>query len=113
MLFIPLKLNIMIRSTLTLVFMSMAIILSAQNPFEKYGYRSKIATMTDNRFCEDHDSQSIVEIGIVQFDTRTGQVTGFVEADESIVQLSPELTSCFISPDPLCEKYYSISPYVF
>ena len=39
----------------------------AQNPFATYGYKPKMATLSNGRFDEFHDKDRIIEIGSVKF----------------------------------------------
>lgn len=79
----------------------------SRNPFAEVGIRASVATFSDNP--EFHDRNRVVEIGSVLFDTKSGEVVGFT--DESKGCISPDVTS--MSIDPHCEKYYSVSPYVY
>lgn len=95
------------------VFLLMALLpVSAQNegnPFQRLGYNTPVYTFGEDK--EFHDQEAIVEIGFVFYNTKTNKVVGFVEEEDSLVELAPELQS--MSIDPLCEKYYSISPYAY
>ncbi|MCS3282146.1 hypothetical protein NXV73_05255 [Bacteroides salyersiae] len=82
---------------------------SEGNPFARLGYKADVYTFGEKE--EFHDLEEIVEIGEVLFNTKTNKVVGFVEDADSLIELKPELQS--MSIDPLCEKYYSISPYVY
>ena len=46
----------------------------AQNPFATYGYKPKMATLSNGRFDEFHDKDRIIEIGSVKFDTKTNKI---------------------------------------
>lgn len=87
----------------------------AQQPFEKYGYKVKVATLSGGKYEEFFDQDSLVEIGSVVFNTNTGKVVGFVSYDTvySEATLEPEVISRWISPDPLSHKFFSHSPYHF
>lgn len=83
---------------------------SEGNPFLRLGYKADVYTFGEKK--EFHDQEEIVEIGDVFFNTKTNEVVGFVENNtDSLIELQPELQS--MSIDPHCEKYYSISPYVY
>lgn len=80
------------------------------NPFARLGYKTDVYTFGEKK--EFHDQEEIVEIGEILFNTKTNEVVGFVEEKtDSLIELKPELQS--MSIDPLCEKYYSISPYAY
>lgn len=82
---------------------------SEGNPFARLGYKADVYTFGEKK--EFHDKEEIVEIGDVLFNTKTNEVIGFTEDADSLIELKPELQS--MSIDPLCEKYYSISPYAY
>jgi hypothetical protein len=87
----------------------------AQNPFAQYGYTPKIATLSQGQYNEFFDNDTLVQIGSVLFNTKSKQIVAFVETDTlySEATLEPDIVSRWISPDPLAEKYLSISPYVY
>ena len=82
---------------------------SEGNPFARLGYKADVYTFGEKE--EFHDQEEIVEIGDVLFNTKNNEVVGFAEDTDSLIELKPELQS--MSIDPHCEKYYSISPYVY
>ncbi len=84
----------------------------AQNPFSDYGYAVQMVTLTSGQFEESHDADRIVEIGDVRFDTKTGKIMGRIEERE-VKEMDAQVVSRFISIDPHCERYYSISPYAY
>jgi hypothetical protein len=87
----------------------------AQNPFVEYGYTPKIATLSQGQYNEFFDNDTLVQIGSVLFNTKSKQIVAFIETDTlySEATLEPDIVSRWISPDPLAEKYLSISPYVY
>jgi hypothetical protein len=89
--------------------------LHAQQPFEEYGYKVKIATLSGGKYVEFFDRDTLVEIGSVVINTNTGEIVGFVTYDTTYSEatLQPEIISRWISSDPLSEKYYCYSPYHF
>ena len=87
--------------------------MNAQNPFARYGYKVKIATMSNGKFEEFHDASYIAEIGSIRFDTRTNKIVDFVKEDSIAFKTNPHIVSRFVSIDPHAEKYYSISPYAY
>ncbi|MDR2036491.1 MAG: hypothetical protein LBQ60_01060 [Bacteroidales bacterium] len=84
-----------------------------ENPFAKYGYDVKVVTLTNGRFPEFHDRDKVVQIGSVLFNTDSMTITGDVEIDTTAMWLDAHTVSRWISPDPLAEKYYHISPYAY
>lgn len=85
----------------------------AQNPFAAYGYKPKMATLSNGRFDEFHDKNQIVEIGSIKFDTKTNKIVGLIEPDTLNTAMDVQTVSRFVSIDPHAERYYSISPYAY
>ncbi len=83
--------------------------LKAQNPFEKYGYHVEVLTMTNGKFNEFFDLDSIQQIGEVLINTNTMKIVGFAEKDSINPMPDASVISRWVSPDPL--KFYFISPY--
>lgn len=83
------------------------------NPFEKYGYTPKIATLSKGKYVEFYDQDTIVQIGGAVFNTVTMKIMGFVEYDtiRNEYNISPEVISRWLSPDPLTSEFPSWSPY--
>jgi hypothetical protein len=103
------------RINLLTVFLLLSYYLSAQNPFAQYGYtKVKIGTMTNGRYNEFFDNDTIMQIGSVIINTNTGKIVSFiVNNDTTNILPEPQIMSRWISPDPLAEKYWSISPYSY
>jgi len=82
-------------------------------PWEKYGFKFKVVTLSNGKYQEFHDLEDVVEIGSVLYNTQTKQIVGFVEKDTlySEADLTPHIVSRWLSPDPLTEEYSSWSPY--
>lgn len=89
--------------------------IQAGNPFKKYGYTPKIATLSKGKYLEWHDLDSIVRIGSYSYHVKKKDITGYNihEDKNSEATLRPELTSRWLSPDPLAEEFPSWSPYNF
>jgi len=87
--------------------------LAQEHPWEKYGFTPKIVTLSNGKYQELHDNDTLVEIGSAIFDRKNGKIIGIVKADTSINYevLKPYVISRWISPDPLSEEYFSWSPY--
>ncbi len=103
------------KGLILLAVLAALISLSAQtgnSPFSEYGYNKQIMyTSSKGEFAEFHDQTDIVEIGTVLFNTCTNQVVGFVSEEQEKNEVSAATPAMTI--DPLCEKYYWISPYAF
>lgn len=90
--------------------------LSAQNPFESLGVKNiKVLTFSNGKFNEFFDNDTIEQIGSILFNTVTNEIVAFVERDTTYSEatLKPEITSRWLSPEPLAAKYPYLSPYVF
>ncbi len=90
-------------------------IMYGQQPFEQYGYKVKVATLSNGKYTEFFDQDTLVQIGTVVLNRLTGKLVYFVNHDtiRSEATLKPDVTSRWMSPDPLAEQYYSHSPYNF
>ncbi len=88
---------------------------SQANPFEKYDLIVPVKTLSGGRFEEFHDQDTIVRIGSIMFNRMSRQVIGLVEPDTTYAEydLSPYITSRWMSPDPLAHEFTSWSPYNF
>ncbi|NDP22425.1 MAG: hypothetical protein GZ091_15275 [Paludibacter sp.] len=85
---------------------------TTKNPFSELGYKKQVMyTSSKGEFEEFHDKADIVEIGYVYFDTKTKKVIGYVDEDKENTEVSTATSA--MSVDPLCEKYYWISPYAY
>jgi hypothetical protein len=89
--------------------------LVAQNPFAKLGYtKVKVATMSKGRYNEFFDTDTLMQIGTTIINTNTGKIHSFVSKDDTTnIMPEPQISSTWTSPDPLAEKYWSISPYAY
>ena len=87
--------------------------IEAGNPFKKYGYYPKVATLSKGKYLEFHDKDSIVSIGSVRFNKKTKEIVEFREIDLSDPDAQPYLDTAgrWFSSDPLSEEYSSWSPY--
>jgi RHS repeat-associated protein len=107
------KLNNMKKSLLLFSVMFGVFSAMAQNPFAEYGYTPKIATLSQGKYTETFDNDTLVQIGSVLFNTRSKQIVAFVQTDTlySEATLEPDIVSRWLSPDPLADEYTSWSPY--
>ncbi|HEY8935797.1 MAG TPA: hypothetical protein VIM65_11275 [Cyclobacteriaceae bacterium] len=99
-------------------FLALTIVLSsihayAQNPFKQFGDDSEILTMSNGRFNEFHDLDSVVQIGSILLDVNKKVIVGYVKEETTDYMPSPTLISRWWSPDPHADSYYSVSPYAF
>ncbi|WP_239058223.1 hypothetical protein [Bacteroides sp. 214] len=101
------------KTSLTLLVLSFNLVLLAQNenPFKKLGYDVLTATSSKGEFTEFHDQTDIVEIGSVLYNTKNNEIVKVLGQGETTVDISSATAA--MSIDPLCEKYYWISPYAY
>lgn len=87
--------------------------IEAGNPFKKYGYYPKIATLSKGKYLEFHDLDSIVVIGSIKYNVKTKKVVEVMEVDLSDPDAQPigDTHGRWISPDPLSEEYRRWTPY--
>lgn len=85
----------------------------AQQPFERYGVKVKVATLSNGRFQEFFTNDSLRRIGSVVYDTRLHRVAYLLPPDSLVGHAKPDITSRWMSPDPLAEKFMYVSPYVY
>ncbi|KFF11062.1 hypothetical protein IW15_18065 [Chryseobacterium soli] len=83
------------------------------NPFAKYGVYPKIATLSRGKYLEFHDTDSIVVIGSVRYNTKRANIIEVREVDLSDPDAQPigDTHGRWMSPDPLSEEFPSWSPY--
>ncbi|WP_228438693.1 putative toxin [Chryseobacterium pennae] len=87
--------------------------IEAGNPFKRYGYYPKVATLSRGKYLEFHDRDTIVTIGSVRFNIKTQEIVDFSEVDLSDPDAQPigDTHGRWISPDPLSEEFQSWTPY--
>ncbi|MEO9803424.1 MAG: RHS repeat-associated core domain-containing protein [Reichenbachiella sp.] len=109
----------MIMKKLTFLLTGLALLFAlssyAQQPFEKYGYKAKVVTLSQGKYEEFFDQDTLVQIGSVIMNRLNGKILAFVEYDTmySEATLEPEVISRWLSPDPLADERYNVSPYNF
>jgi len=85
------------------------------NPWESIEKPStQILTLSDGRYPEIFENDTLRKIGSIVFNTRTNKIEYFIETDTlySESTLKPEVVSRWLSIDPLAHKFPSMSPYV-
>jgi hypothetical protein len=87
--------------------------IEAGNPFAKFGYKAKVATLSNGKYLEFHDLDSIVTIGSIRFHVDKMQIVGLIERDSLDPDAQPigDATGRWISVDPLSEEFPEWSPY--
>ena len=89
--------------------------IQAGNPFAKYGYKAKVATLSKGKYLEFHDLDSIVTIGTIRWHVDKNQIVGRIKIDTLNPDAQPigDAPGRWMSPDPLSEEFPSYSPYNF
>jgi hypothetical protein len=105
------KKAILLILTKTIIF-SCLFAQTIENPYSKLGYDKKVMyTSSKGDYEEFHDNRDVVEIGTVYFNTKTNKVVGFVKEEKEIKEVISATPA--MSVDPLCDKYYWITPYSY
>ncbi|EKT3957111.1 hypothetical protein NTJ28_001084 [Flavobacterium psychrophilum] len=88
--------------------------IQAGNPFAKYGYKAKVATLSKGKYLEFHDLDSIVTIGTSRWHVDNKKIVGDIVQDTLNIDAQPigDAPGMWMSPDPLTEEFPSTSPYV-
>jgi len=94
-----------------LLTLSLYSVAQVDNLFKKRGYNVLVATSSKGEFEEFHDQKDVVEIGSVIYNTKTKQIVGLV--DDNNTEESISSATIAMSIDPHCERYYWISPYAY
>ena len=90
--------------------------LSAQNPFKELGIKdSDYLTLSDGRYDEFHEYNDFERVGSAIIDMRTNKIARFIDRDSVIGEGMAELdmTTRFLTIDPMAEKYFQMSPYAY
>jgi hypothetical protein len=91
----------------------MSALLYSQDIFQKNGYNKEMLTLSKGKYKETFFNEEIMQIGTVLYNAKTKEVVEFLEEDISDTAYRAEYTSRWLSRDPLAEKYYWNSPYVY
>lgn len=94
----------------------LSIALNAQvtipNPYESIGKKANVLTLSNGRYDEFFNYDTLQRIGSVMFNLRTNKIEYFIDEKDTLLNRSME-TSRWLSPDPHEAKYPSHSPYNF
>lgn len=94
----------------------MAAIASAQNsnPFESIGKKGNIITLSNGKYEELFDQDSIQQIGTVLVNVRQMKVVKLLKDEKEVNRLLDNSSSSrFLSVDPLATSYPMLTPYQF
>ena len=86
------------------------------NPFEAIGKKVTVVTLSDGRYKETYGGDTVKRIGNVIFDIRTNKIVKFLEENDTTTyefRKGGDLSTRWLSIDPLAAKYPYLSPYVF
>lgn len=81
--------------------------------FKKHGVTKEPLTLSKGKYKETFYNEEVMQIGTVLINTQTEKVIKFLDEDSTKYAYKAETTSRFLTVDPLAEKYYSWSPYVY
>ena len=100
------------KITFLLAFVALFWQLSAQNPYKELGITdSDILTLSDGRYDEFHPYNDYERVGSAIMDMRTRKIARFVNKDS--VTNETDITTRFLTVDPMAKKYYQLSPYAY
>ncbi|MFR5540860.1 MAG: hypothetical protein ACLTID_13115 [Barnesiella sp.] len=85
----------------------------AQDIFRLHGFEKETLTLSKGRYPETFNQEETVQIGTVLLNTRSGKIVCLLPDDTTAAAYQGEISSRFLSIDPLCEKYPWISPYAY
>ncbi|ELM3645150.1 hypothetical protein ACRZOL_002404 [Flavobacterium psychrophilum] len=87
--------------------------IQAGNPFARFGKKVKIATLSNGKYLEFHDLDSIVTIGTTRWHVKSKKMVGDIVRDTLNPDAQPigDSPGMWMSPDPLSEEFPSYSPY--
>ena len=84
------------------------------NPYKSIGKKGKIVTLSNGKYVEVFDYDSVQRIGSVMFHIYHKKIVGLLNTDSTFNKASDNSSaSRWYSIDPLAEKYVQWSPYVF
>jgi len=84
-----------------------------QDIFKKYGHKKELLTLSKGKYQEVFRNDEVVQIGTVLLNTKTNKVVKLLQEDTTKTNYNAELSSRFLTVDPLAENHPEISPYVF
>ena len=98
---------------LGILFVTCLVTQAQEDIFKKHGVTKEPLTLSKGKYKETFYNEEIMQIGTVLINTNTNKVVKFLEEDTTKLAYRAETTSRFLTVDPLAEKYYSWSPYVY
>ncbi len=92
---------------------SVGFIQAQQDIFKKYGHKKEILTLSKGKYQEVFKNEEVVQIGTVLLNTKTNRIVELLQIDTTKINYIAELSSRFLTVDPLAVKHPEISPYAF
>ena len=87
--------------------------INAQDIFKQHGFDKKPLTLSNGHYNEFFNNDKVVQIGTVLLNTQTNQIIAFIDEDTTRALYLADLSSRWLSPDPLAAKYPQLSPYIY
>lgn len=97
---------------LGIALMLCSLLLNAQDIFKQHGFTKEPLTLSNGNYNEFFNNDEVVQVGTVLLNTKTMNIVAFVK-EETDTTYKAELSSRWLSPDPLAAKYPQVSPYVY
>lgn len=95
------------------LFLGLPLAARAQQPFEQFGIKVKILSLSNGRYPEYYPNDSLRRIGSVVYDTRLKRVASLLPADSLVGRVQSDITSRWWVIDPMAEKFAHITPYAY
>lgn len=100
-------------SIFTFILLACIAVQAQEDIFKKHGVTKEPLTLSKGKYKETFTNKEIMQIGTVLINTRTEKIVEFLEVDTAKLTYKAETTSRFLTVDPLAEKHYNWSPYVY
>lgn len=85
----------------------------SKNPYKSLGKKSETLTLTQGKYEEFFDQDSIQQIGTALINVQTLKVVKLLSDEEAKNRLENEKQSRFLSVDPISSSYPMLTPYQF
>ena len=100
-------------SLLILLFVGASLTTLAQQPFEQFGVKVKVLSLSNGHYPEFFANDSLRRVGSVVYNRRLHRIAYLLPPDSLVSHPKPEVASRWLSPDPLAYKFSHISPYAY